>query len=271
MKYSIITINKNNAQGLKQTIESVVFLKSFDYEYIVIDGASTDGSVNIIKQYETKIDYWVSEPDTGIYNAMNKGIEKAKGDYCLFLNSGDWLEQQNIKELQELQENNDYDIIYGNVNIISGNKDVILLKPFGRDFLTLYDFFENTICHQSTLIKKRLFDIYGKYDENYDIVSDWIFFIKVIVLNSVTVKYVDIIISNVDGNGIGGSERAIIERNKALESIISKHILHDYNSIISKQTEFENQLNLLGKYEKRYQSIDKMLNKIKLFLSFLRS
>jgi len=88
---SIITINKNNAAGLEKTIESVIGQTSNDFEYIVIDGASSDGSVEVIQKYADKINYLVSEPDTGVYNAMNKGIRKAQGTYCLFLNSGDWL------------------------------------------------------------------------------------------------------------------------------------------------------------------------------------
>ena len=98
MKLSIITINRNNAEGLRKTMESVLSQTYRDMEYIVVDGASTDQSVNVIKECvnqlknedrRMKLD-WMSEPDTGIYNAMNKGIKKATGEYLLFLNSGDW-------------------------------------------------------------------------------------------------------------------------------------------------------------------------------------
>jgi glycosyltransferase involved in cell wall biosynthesis len=89
MKLSVITINYNNAIGLRKTIESVVNQTFRDYEYIIIDGGSTDGSVDVIKEYADKIDYWVSEPDKGIYNAMNKGVAAAHGEYTNFLNSGD--------------------------------------------------------------------------------------------------------------------------------------------------------------------------------------
>ena len=98
MKLSIITINYNNASGLRKTIESVVNQTSLEFEYIVIDGASTDGSIEIIKEFKDKITFWVSEPDTGIYNAMNKGIHSAKGKYCQFLNSGDSLVPPNVTE-----------------------------------------------------------------------------------------------------------------------------------------------------------------------------
>ena len=91
MKLSVITINYNNRDGLRKTIESVVNQTCKDFEYVIIDGGSTDGSVDVIKEYADRINYWVSEPDKGIYNAMNKGIDVAQGEYCLFLNSGDYL------------------------------------------------------------------------------------------------------------------------------------------------------------------------------------
>ena len=94
-KLSIITVNLNNAAGLQKTIESVINQTFTDYEFIIIDGGSTDSSLEIIKQYANKITYWVSEPDNGIYNGMNKGIGQADGEYCFFLNSGDWMIENN--------------------------------------------------------------------------------------------------------------------------------------------------------------------------------
>lgn len=99
MQLSIITINRNNAAGLRRTIESVVSQTAFNQiEYIVIDGASTDGSKEVIMEFADKLTYWISEPDTGIYNAMNKGIKVATGEYCQFLNSGDWLAENKVIE-----------------------------------------------------------------------------------------------------------------------------------------------------------------------------
>ena len=88
---SIITINLNNCAGLQKTLDSVFAQTFTDYEYLVIDGGSTDGSAELIKKQENKFVYCVSEKDNGIYHAMNKGIRKATGDYLLFLNSGDYL------------------------------------------------------------------------------------------------------------------------------------------------------------------------------------
>ena len=96
MKFSIITVNYNNKEGLRKTIESVIHQTFRDFEFIVIDGGSTDGSDDVLKEYDAQIDYWVSEPDGGIYQGMNKGIKKATGEYLNFMNSGDCFYASNI-------------------------------------------------------------------------------------------------------------------------------------------------------------------------------
>ena len=112
MKYSIITINYNNKEGLERTIQSVLGQISKDYEYIIIDGGSTDGSVDVIRQYADHISYWISEPDKGRYNAMNKGIRQATGDYLNFMNSGDTFHSSSV--LEDIAKMNfDEDIITG--------------------------------------------------------------------------------------------------------------------------------------------------------------
>ena len=98
MTLSIITINYNNRDGLQKTIDSVISQSFNDYEWIVIDGDSNDGSREIIEQYCDRFAYWCSEPDSGIYNAINKGLSHATGEYVQFLNSGDWLYSDNILE-----------------------------------------------------------------------------------------------------------------------------------------------------------------------------
>src|SRR5574344_2490955 len=112
MKLSIITINYNNAEGLEKTIKSVINQTFTDYEYIIIDGGSTDGSTDIIKKYRENIDYWVSESDKGIYKAMNKGITYTHGEYLNFMNSGDCFHSSTV--LNEVARNfNNTDIIIG--------------------------------------------------------------------------------------------------------------------------------------------------------------
>ena len=180
-KLSIITINLNNADGLRKTIESVILQTISDFEYIVIDGASTDGSVDIIKQYSDKITYWISEPDNGVYNAMNKGILKATGDYCLFLNSGD--EFSSNKSLIKFNFFFDLniDILYGDLTVKNGIEEYYKTYP---DKLTFKYFRSDTLPHPASFIKRKLFHDICMFDEKLKICSDWEFFVIAICLRN---------------------------------------------------------------------------------------
>ncbi len=219
MKLSIITINKNNAQGLERTIQSVINQTFKDFEYIIIDGASTDSSVEIIKKYQDKIDYWVSEPDTGIYNAMNKGIKVAKGEYLLFLNSGDWLLNNTILA-EVFSENFDEDIVYGNIQI--GDK---LIYPHKK--ITLRILMNSFIPHPASFIKRNLFEKIGLYDEKYKAASDWKFFLQALILENCTYKHIDKNISFFEEGGISGTELRVLENKKILQELFPR-IYPDY-------------------------------------------
>lgn len=262
-KLSIITINLNNASGLRKTIDSVVAQSFTDIEYIIIDGGSNDGSIEVIKEHTEEITYWISEPDKGIYNAMNKGILKATGEYLLFLNSGDWLLYNILEEVFRLDIVED--IFYG--NIILENQDN--LKTINRGCsklkLTFYDFWEGTIRHQAAFIKRCLFDIYGLYDESYSIVSDWVFFIKVVIFGKATYKYKDLDISHFDTNGLGTipSQMQKNERQRALKSFLPDSILQDYedyNDLIQQNVKITQELN---RYINRFYSADIVYSKLK--------
>ena len=215
MKLSIITINRNNASGLKKTIESVVSQSFKDFEYIVIDGASTDESVDIIKLYSDKISYWVSEPDTGIYNAMNKGIKLAKGEYTLMLNSGDYL--VNDKVIQNIIPFlDDIDIVQGNTIIICSGKDKIL-KGYGKSDISFCEVYKGNFLHQATFAKKELFTKYGYFDENYKIGGDTVFFLKSLGFGNATFKYVDVSIAYFDTQGISSSHSTFWNKQRKIE------------------------------------------------------
>lgn len=170
MRLSIITINYNNLDGLKKTIESVLSQSFKDYEWIVIDGGSTDGSREFIETNQSHFVFWCCEPDNGIYNAINKGIAHANGDYLQFLNSGDWLYDSTTLEKAFTQIDNKYDIYYGNmVQVNDGNKLNPIIYP---DELGFFFFPYNNICHQATFYRHTLFDN-NPYDESFSIVSDW--------------------------------------------------------------------------------------------------
>ena len=228
--FSVITVNKNNAPGLEKTIKSVINQTYKGTEFIIIDGKSVDASLEIIRQYEGKITIWVSEEDSGIYNAMNKGIKVARGKYCLFLNSGDYLYNNNIlEEIVDLKC--EEDIITGDVIKFSDyhNRSEIFSRVTNSS-ITFFDLYNNTLNHQATFIKRSLFDTFGLYEEKYEVISDWVFMLKTIIINNVSFKYLHKTISyyNEDGISNGKSNYYTEERIPALNELFPSRILLDY-------------------------------------------
>jgi len=223
MKYSIITINFNNCAGLHKTIESVVNQTFLSFEYIIIDGGSTDGSTDIIRQYGDKIDYWVSEPDKGIYNAMNKGISVSTGDYLLFLNSGDIFYSNQVLELVDRKHNNS-DLLIGRE--ILGNA-----KPssFNPQKITMMTLFKKPLPHQATFINKKLFTN-SLYDEKYRIVADWKFWIQKLIIENCTYEYIDVIVDVFDITGISlnSNGQGIAECDKMFNELLYQRCVPDY-------------------------------------------
>ena len=218
MLLSIITINFNNLEGLKKTMASVLGQTWKEFEYILIDGGSTDGSAAYIESQSQYIDYWVSEPDTGIYNAMNKGIKVAKGEYLLFLNSGDHFYENSVLE-KNYKFINNYDIIYFNVNVISGKAENIMNSP---GYLVFSYFINDTLPHPATFINVSLFEKVGYYDESLKIVSDWKFFVESICKFNSSYLKVENILATHYLNGISAAPEnwpiILEERNKVLET-----------------------------------------------------
>jgi len=214
---SIITVNLNDVEGLKRTMTSVFEQTFREFEYIVIDGGSTDGSKEYIESHSDKIDTWVSEKDSGIYNAMNKGIKVANGEYLLFLNSGDHFYQKLVLE-QNYTLLNGYDLIYFNIKVISDKTEYIKNPPAHLVFSYLT---KDTLPHQATFIKASLFEKVGYYDESLIIVSDWKFFIESICEFNATYLKIENILSTHYLNGISAVPEnwpiILEERNKVLE------------------------------------------------------
>ena len=236
MLFSIITINRNNSAGLRQTMESVVAQQNCDMEYVVVDGASTDGSVEVIKQYAALPRLkWVSEPDSGIYNAMNKGISMSEGDYIVFVNSGDTLVSPSVMQrlTQALAETGRPAILYG--NIIKVWPDGRTLKGKGRkDPFTMFSFYRGTLDHPGTCIRRDLYDTYGMMDETMKICSDWAWFMKAIVFGEEKPVYADIDTVYFDMTGISESsgkvrERLRNERRSVLKKSLPPLVLADYD------------------------------------------
>lgn len=285
-KLSIITINYNNAEGLRKTLASVAAQTYAEIEHIIIDGGSTDGSFEILEAYPQPLPkrrgeitegkfptqnpahkvIWVSEKDNGIYNAMNKGIRMATGEYCQFLNSGDMLaaddvtermmdalkahqckvESEKRKGMEDREADNKASrltplahnlqgmptIFYGNMKKLLPNGRILHDACNGGNEVTLDMFYRGCLNHSPAYIERSLFDKYGMYDENLRICSDWKFYMQSIVLGGEKVQYVDIDMTLFDMTGISESNKDLlnIERKQLLTEMVPVGILRDYDN-----------------------------------------
>lgn len=230
MILSIITINKNNSAGLVRTIESVRIQKVYDLDYIVVDGSSSDSSIEIMERNRDCITVMVSEPDSGIYNAMNKGIHQARGEYCLFLNSGDRLGGDNALAIIMSALESNPDILYSDAIIVGNSCVNVIRSPRQVNFGY---FLVNTLNHQSTVIRRSLLLEEGLYREDLRMASDWYFFLKATSHRKLVFKYLPQPMVQYDGNGLSSTkagsmlnetERAacIAELSMGIEPIVSE-------------------------------------------------
>ena len=234
MKLSIITINRNNAAGLEKTLLSVAAQTFKEFEYIIIDGASTDGSVEVVKSHESDFAHlkWVSEPDSGIYNAMNKGIRMASGDYIQILNSADGLASEEVTErmLAALEKAGNPSILYGNMVKCFPDGHRMVDKCFAGQEITMLGMYTGTLNHDPAYIRRDLFERYGFYDENLKIVSDWKWYLQAIILGDEKPQYVDMDITLFDMTGISETNKELdqTERKQVLKQLFPEAILKDY-------------------------------------------
>ena len=293
IKVTIITINYNNASGLRKTMESVLAQTSKDFEYIVIDGAAPQppkGGVSdraVIESYVNSVEGqengymrcsflssasgrrvgggFFSEPDNGIYHAMNKGIRMAQGEYIHFLNSGDWLVDKHVVEdmlnfLNPLTPSPSprgeglgvrCDVLIGNVIAVRSDGKVRYKK--NNPDVSLYTFYRGTIEHTSAYIRRDLFDKYGLYDENLKIVSDWKWYLQVVGLNKARVQFTDRYVTCFDTTGISRTNLQLdkSERRQVLEELLPAAVLADYD----KYTFDIEQMQRLKRYPVIYKSV----------------
>ena len=243
MKLSIITINYNNAEGLRKTLASVASQTYRDIEHIIVDGASTDGSVDVIKEYVLRVESgesrvksvsWSSEPDKGIYDAMNRGIQRATGEYVQILNSGDLLAAPDVTErmMAALQMKGDgVELLYGNMVKYDYTNNRTLGKSTEVEY-SLRQYYTSTMNHDCCYIRRDLFETYGLYDESLKIVSDWKWFLQAIGLGNVKPIYVDIDVTIFDASGISETNLALRnqERRQVLAELMPPAVLADYDA-----------------------------------------
>ena len=236
MRLSIITINRNNSAGLEKTLQSVAIQTFKEFEYVIIDGASTDNSIEIIRKYESQFAHlkWVSEPDSGIYNAMNKGIRMTTSDYIQILNSGDVLAGDNVVErmLSALKERNYPEILYGNMMKAFDDGRVVRDRGFAGSHPTMMGFIHGTLNHDPVYILSSLFDKFGLYREDLPITADWRWYVEAIPLGGTVPVYVDIDVTVFDMTGISETqvERRELERDEELKRILPVGVYEDYKA-----------------------------------------
>lgn len=202
-----------------------------DFEWIVIDGGSTDGSKELLEQYADHFAYWVSEPDKGIYNAMNKGIKVAKGEYLQFLNSGDWLVDDSALQ-RVFEKEHVADVLFGYM-LVEGTETIssaAMMKPK----LHWTDFIGNTLPHQASFIKRELFEKYGLYDESYKIAGDTKFFLKAIVWEKSSYEFIAQKVAVFQQGGISSDEARFEERDVRLRNeMFPKMLMDDYQTMVT--------------------------------------
>ncbi|MGN6804085.1 MAG: glycosyltransferase family 2 protein [Ginsengibacter sp.] len=219
LKVSIITVCKNSEQFLASTIESVINQTCKNIEYIIIDGASTDSTCDIIKKYESKISYWLSEPDEGMYHAINKGLAIATGDYILILNSDDMLAaNETIAQVSKFIDLSKADYYHGNMIKLNeaGFKKVKLFPvKFKELLLSTHGTF---VPHPCFFISKQLNSVLGGYDLKYKYASDYDYILRALSKGNKG-KYLDIYISTfrMHAASITASGKIDLERKKILK------------------------------------------------------
>lgn len=230
MKLSVITVNYNNYKGLLRTLDSIKTQSSRDFEWIVIDGGSIDESKDFLEKNNDLITYWVSEPDDGIYNAMNKGIKASRGEYLLFLNSGDCFYDSNVVESFYVDSSNE-EIIYG--DILNESPDgTFRRQTLNKRQISICDLWVHTLPHQASFIKRTAFEKYGYYNEEIKVSADWFFYIQSIIIGGASYKHIDLTVSVMQPDGIS-TKRTYGNEIKYLETIIPKRILSEIPKAVS--------------------------------------
>lgn len=246
-KISIITINKNNAVGLEKTIQSVISQSYTNIEYIIVDGASRDGSVDVIKKYADSISGFISETDNGLYNAMNKGIKMASGDYIFFLNSGDIAYSNNI--IQKVADNLDNnDVVFGNTSYIKNTK---IIKNPATPVVEYYKRYQHDIPPQPALfVKRELFSKVNNFDESYRIIADVVFVSRLFSDKNLAYKHIDEIISIFDTTGISSQhanqEMIYLERRRFIETEFPQY-LQEFEKVYQKSFLFKLKKRISGR------------------------
>lgn len=226
LKISVVTVCYNAVDTIEKTILSVLNQSYTNIEYIIIDGGSTDGTVDVIKKYADRLAYWISEPDRGIYDAMNKGIDIVTGEYINFMNSGDEFYDSNVISLLFNKPNN-ADVIYGDTYIILPNyKFRNKNRPLSEFNRTL------PFGHQSTFAKSSLMKKF-KFDTSFKSAADY-YFLYNLYKDGFKFKYVPLLVSKFDGyNGFSAKNIKLVRKEIARVNGDDKKAFWKYKYLIN--------------------------------------
>ncbi len=250
-KITVITVTYNAESFLEQTILSVIEQNYSNIEYIIIDGGSDDGTVNIIKQYEKYITYWMSEPDSGIYDAMNKGIGIATGEWINFMNAGDTFSHVNVLSHLKSYFHKKLSFFYGGVNFIDADQVIRAYNP-PLDFSEVYK--KMPCCHQSVFVRTNIMKQF-KFDTSFKINADLDFLIKIYTREH-KYEYIDYAVSNFLCEG--GIHTQDIPRGFLDELYVTSRYMKDCKMVYN-----HNAYKLLTSYDNSYKE-----NKVQLYNSF---
>lgn len=236
---SIVTVVLNDPVGLEKTIQSVINQEYQNKEYIIIDGGSREDTLKVIKKYEKYIDYWISEKDQGIYDAMNKGIYLSKGEWISFMNAGDiFVDNYVLTNIFQNVDLNGIDIIYGNT-LVKDNITSYIKRSYENPSTILK---KMIACHQSIFVQKKVYEKF-KFDTTYKIAADYDFFLKC-YLNNCKFKHIDIYVAEYDLDGFSNNNRIknskeylrIVFRNNCNIKIKLYHLLKFFESVIKESS-----------------------------------
>lgn len=254
MKLSIITINYNNLEGLKRTYESVVSQTCQDFEWIIIDGGSTDGSKEFIEEHQERFAYWCSEPDKGIYNALNKGIKICSGEYISCMNSGDsFYEKDTLQFLCSYKGTSD--ILYG--DSLRLFKDGHTEVDHFPDPVELYTFSYGNICHQAMFVRTVILKEKG-FDESYKIAADYCRWVEAL-FNGYTFEYINMFVCKFEMGGLSSAniELSELEYERARKEIFPEAVRLSFDRI-NKYKEIYEKDYLLQEYLKPLEQKSKI-------------
>lgn len=223
MKVSVITISFNAEACIESTIRSVLSQSYDEFEYVVVDGNSTDRTVDIIKKYVGRISKWISEPDTGIYNAMNKAVRMSEGEYCIFMNAGDvFLNPLVLKQVSPFLEDG-VDYLVGNE--VSVKKGKIVDYACAPKKITTRLFVQRSLSHQASFIRRELL-LRCPYDESLRMVSDWKFCIQTLLLGKATYRAINVDVCQFNQDGITFTHKNFghMERMKVLQELLPEEV-----------------------------------------------